>query len=160
MTLSEGVPQARLIFNIVFFCTLVSLVVQGTTLPLMARWLGVSEKPQKSGGLQNFDVEFQEEIKSATSEFEITDEVLRHGNTLMDLAMPEKTLVIMVKRGENFFVPTGKTLLKKGDRLMVLSDNTEALRQTYEKLEVAMPDNDEQQPLLDKLFFGKDKMKG
>jgi potassium/hydrogen antiporter len=160
MTLSEGVPQARLIFNIVFFCTLVSLVVQGTTLPLMARWLGVSEKPQKSGGLQNFDVEFQEEIKSATSEFEITDEVLRHGNTLMDLAMPEKTLVIMVKRGENFFVPTGKTLLKKGDRLMVLSDNTEALRQTYEKLEVAMPDNDEQQPMLDKLFFGKDKMKG
>ncbi|MEG2069996.1 MAG: potassium/proton antiporter, partial [Bacteroidales bacterium] len=39
ITLAEGVPHARLIFNIVFFCTLVSLIVQGTSLPRVAKWL-------------------------------------------------------------------------------------------------------------------------
>lgn len=43
--LVENVPHARLIFNIVFFCTLISLIVQGTSLPLIARWLNLAEKP-------------------------------------------------------------------------------------------------------------------
>ena len=45
--LVENVPHARLIFNIVFFCTLISLIVQGTSLPLIARWLNLAEKPRQ-----------------------------------------------------------------------------------------------------------------
>lgn len=132
---AEGVPHSEWIFNIVFFCTLVSLVVQGTTLPLMARWLGLAEKPEERGGTENFDIDFPEEIKSATSELEMTQEVLsQHGHRLMDLGMPEKTLVIMVKRDTQYFVPTGKTTLHVGDRLMVLTDNEEELHKTREKL--------------------------
>lgn len=131
---AENVPHADTIFNIVFCCTLVSLVLQGTTLPLMARWLKVEDEAPKQNKIENFDIDFPEEIKSATSEIEMTPQMLSRGNQLMDLRMPEKTLAIMVKRGENYFVPTGKTRLMVGDKLMVITDNNEALEQTIKQL--------------------------
>lgn len=131
---AEEVPHADIIFNIVFFCTLVSLILQGTTLPLMARWLHVEDTAPKENKVESFDIDFPEEIKSATSEIEMTKHILSHGNLLMDLRMPEKTLAIMVKRGDNYFVPTGKTRLHEGDKLMVITDNNEALEQTLHEL--------------------------
>lgn len=133
---AAGVPHSDLMFNIVFLCTLVSLVVQGTTLPLMARWLGVSEEPEAPARVasSDFDIDFPEEIKSANTEIEITESMLKLGDRLMDLRLPDNTLAIMVKRGENFFVPTGKTTLHPGDRLMVLSDDQTALDKTLQRL--------------------------
>ena len=138
---AAGLPHGDVMFNIVFLCTLVSLVVQGTTLPLMAHWLGVSEPPAEpqQAASQDFDIDFPEEIKSSTSDIEITEAMLEHGAHLMDLRLPEKTLAIMVKRGESYFVPTGKTLLHPGDRLMVLSDNQQALDDTLQRLGVSAP---------------------
>lgn len=132
---AEEVPHADTIFNIVFFCTLVSLVIQGTTLPLMARWLKLDDHVSEEKKIVDFDIEFPEEIKSATSEILITKKMLSHGQLLMDLRMPEKTLAIMVKRGENYFVPTGKTSLFEGDKLMVITDDNTALEQTLCELE-------------------------
>ena len=101
----------------------------------MARWIGVAEPPKEKPQIENFDIDFPEEIKSATSEIEITPSMIAHGKHLMDLRMPEKTLAIMVKRGDNYFVPTGKTALHVGDRLMVITDNEEALDETLHNLE-------------------------
>lgn len=56
------------------------------------------------------------------------------GDRLMDLRLPDNTLAIMVKRGENFFIPTGKTTLHSGDRLMVLSDDQTAHDKTLQRL--------------------------
>ena len=136
---AAGLPNSDVMFNIVFLCTLVSLVVQGTTLPLMARWLGVSEPPKESSRASStdFDIDFPEEIKSSSSEIKITENMLSAGAHLMDLRLPEKTLAIMVKRGENYFVPTGKTLLHPGDRLMVLSDNQQAMDDTLQRLGIS-----------------------
>ena len=131
---ASDVPGSDIIFNIVFLCTLVSLILQGTTLSPMARWLGVAEPPEEKPKIENFDIDFPEEIKSATSEIEITKTMLAHGSHLMDLQMPEKTLAIMVKRGDTYFVPTGKTPLHVGDRLMVITDNDQALADTLQRL--------------------------
>lgn len=122
---ASDVPHSDVMFNIVFLCTLVSLVVQGTTLPLVSRWLGVSETPKakRQGPSQDFDIDFPEEIKSAITEATVTEKMLTLGTRMMDFRLPEKTLVIMVKRGDHYFVPTGKTHLHVGDRLMLLSDN-------------------------------------
>lgn len=128
------VPGCDVIFNIVFLCTLTSLVVQGTTLPVVAKWLRVSEPPLEKPRIENFDIDFPEEIKSAATEVEITPTAFENGNRLMDLRMPEKTLAIMVKRGDNYFVPTGKTILHPGDRLMLLTDNEQALADTLRLL--------------------------
>ena len=136
---AAGVPHSDVRFNVVFLCTLVSLVVQGTTLPLVARWLGVSEPPeeQRPELSQDFDIDFPEEIKSATAEAEVTPAMLERGTRMMDFRLPEKTLVIMVKRGDNYFVPTGKTTLHIGDRLMLLSDSHDELAQALTSLGIA-----------------------
>ncbi len=135
LPLAEDVPEARTIFNIVFFCTLVSLLLQGTTLPIMAKWLHLDDRKKTDAkALEDFDVDFSDDIKSVTSEITLTEESLQKGNLLMNLSMPEKTLVVMVKRDNKYFVPTGKTVLKPGDKLLIITDNQEALMQTYQTL--------------------------
>ncbi|MZP67061.1 MAG: potassium/proton antiporter, partial [Bacteroidales bacterium] len=134
--LYHDVPHARIIFNIVFFCTLVSLLVQGTSLPLVARWLKLSEKPRQLKKLEDFDIDLSNDIKSVTTEIELTSDMLAKGNRLMDLPFPGNTLVVLIKRGENYFVPTGKTVLKDKDKILIITDNQEALMETYEKLGV------------------------
>ncbi|WP_417360698.1 potassium/proton antiporter [Galbibacter sp.] len=134
MVLAADIPNADLMFNIVFLCTLVSLIIQGTTLSPMAKFLGLVEEPSKIKGLKNFDVEFSDEIKSITSELKVTKVALEKGNHLMDLRLPEKTIVVMVKRGSLFFVPNGKTQLMENDKLLVITDDYQALSETYERL--------------------------
>ena len=132
--MSAEIPNARMIFNIVFFVTIVSLLVQGTTVSAMARWLGLVGKSEEK---EIFNVALPDEIKSAMSEIELTDEALSGGNKLMNLSLPDNTLVVMVKRGEQYFVPTGHTHLQSGDRLLVISDNDEELRKSYESLGIS-----------------------
>ena len=131
LPLAAGIPDARWIFNMVFVITIVSLLVQGTSLPLVAKWLKLADKPSKFKAFEDFDVEFSEEIKSAMTEIEITEETLKYGKNLIEMPLPDKTLVVMVKREEQYFVPTGQTLLYAGDKLLVISDDEEALRETY-----------------------------
>lgn len=132
--LAENIPHARFIFNIVFFCTLVSLLVQGTSLPIMAKWFGLADMPRKIKKLRDFDIDFSSDIKTVTTEIAITERILSNGNLLMDLALPDQTLAVMVKRENIYFVPTGKTILKENDKLLIITDNHEALVETYKNL--------------------------
>jgi len=54
----------------------------------------------------------------------------------MDLEFPEKTLAVMVKRDNLFFVPKGNTVLHLNDKLLIITDDNEALAETYKKLEI------------------------
>lgn len=132
----ENVPHARMIFNIVFLCTLVSLLVQGTSIPFMAKWLGLAEKPPSLKQLTEFDVEFSDEIKSTTAEIVIQQHMLNNGNQLMDLTLPDNTLAVLIKRDDAFFVPTGKTELMADDKLLIITDDHDALVETYHCLKI------------------------
>ena len=70
------------------------------------------------------------------SEIDITPQVLSHGNKLMQLELPDHTLAVMVKRGGRYFIPRGNTELKENDKLLMISDNDEALLQSYDSLGV------------------------
>lgn len=137
LTLASGVPHARWMFNIVFIITLVSLILQGTFLNLVAAKLKLSQKPVLYPGLEEFDVEFSEDIKSAMTEILITEEALEHGENLMEMQFPDKSLAVMVKRGEQYFIPTGQTKLCVGDKILVISDDEKALKQTYNSMGIS-----------------------
>lgn len=132
--LADNVPNSELIFNLVFFCTLLSLILQGTTLTHLAQWLHLADNSRVENKLENFDIEFSDEIKSVTREININQEHLANGNRIMDLSFPEKTLIVMIKRADKFFVPTGKTQLRKNDKLLILTDNNEVLEETFKNL--------------------------
>ena len=123
MCKAEGVPNADIIFNVIFLCTIVSLLTQGTTLTLMARKLNLDTPPEEEKHLEHFDMDLPDEIQSSAREVEVTVEMLERGNTPRELAIPPHTLIIMVKRNEDFFIPTGSSELQIGDQLLVISDH-------------------------------------
>ena len=113
-----GLDPNNNIFNMVFFITIFSLVVQGTTVGSMAQLLGVSEESPEKG----FDIDFPEEVKAALSEVDIVEGGVRDGAHLRDVTLPEKTLVMMIRRGDKYIVPNGSTVLHKGDKLLLISE--------------------------------------
>ncbi|MCL1944112.1 MAG: potassium/proton antiporter [Candidatus Azobacteroides sp.] len=134
LPLAGGVHNARLIFNIVFFITLMSLLIQGTTLTRVANWLKLSDNKRNKNNLMDFDIEFSDDIKSTMTEISLTEEALQKGNLLMNLPLPDQTLAVMIKRDDKYFIPKGKTLLKPGDKLFIITNDEEALLETYRNL--------------------------
>ena len=128
---ANNVPHADLIFNIVFLCTIVSLIAQGTSLSVVAKKLHLATPPVELKKLSHFDIDLPEEVESSATEIEVTADMLAHGNLLKNIVFPDKTLVIMVRRGEDFFVPTGNSELETGDQLLVITDNDAMLAAQY-----------------------------
>jgi cell volume regulation protein A len=134
--LMAGTPHAEIIFDIVFFCTILSLLIQGTTLTSVAKWLDLAKPNRFPRKMVDFDVEFAEELKSSTMEITVTDTMLLKGARLMDMQIPDRTLVVMAKRTNNYFIPKGNTELKVGDKLLLISDNERSIEDTLHKLGV------------------------
>lgn len=132
--LMSNIENANIMFNIVFFITIVSLLIQGTTVGTMAHWLKLSEESPMVRKLKEFDVEISEDIKSYMSEITIKEEYLANGTRLVDLNVPDKTLIAMVKRDDLYFIPRGNTELLVDDRILVITDNEDALDETYRQM--------------------------
>ena len=114
------VPGADVIFNIVFFITILSLVIQGTTISWVAKKLDLSLPMPKTGN--DFGVELPDEIDSELSDLTVTQEFLEVGDTLKDISLPQGTLVMIVKRGQEFLIPNGSLKLHVGDKLLLISE--------------------------------------
>ena len=124
-TVTHGVEGSEYIFNVVFLVTIISLLVQGTTVSSMANWLKLSyAEPQRT-----FKLTVPDHIRSDFSEIEVNEALLARGDTLKDIRLPGHTLVVMVYRNEKYFVPKGLTQLLVGDKLLVVSDNNDELLQ-------------------------------
>ena len=125
--LIDNIEHAELLCNVVVLSTIISLVVQGTTVSGMANLLGLAYEEKESA----FDVNMHGDMKSALTEGEVTETMLEGGHTLKDITLPENTLVMMVCRNGEYFVPQGKTELMLGDKLLVITDRSEELESTY-----------------------------
>lgn len=128
----EGVEGSSFIFNVVFFITLTSLLIQGTTITKVANWLKLSMK--KEDGPENFGVDIPEELNTI-----LQQEVVKEDAYLRDYPLNEGTLVMIVERNQKYIVPNGKLLLKKGDKLLLISaknDETVESKQTHNMLEM------------------------
>ena len=115
-----NIEGSQVIFNIVFFITLLSLLLQGTTLPFFARKLGLSAPLEKTGN--DFGVELPEEIDTELADLVVTPDMLEEGDTLKEIPLPEGALVMIVKRGKEFLVPNGSLHLQVGDKLLLISE--------------------------------------
>lgn len=115
-----GVEGSNSIFNIVFFITIVSLVVQGTSISFFARLLHLSAPLPQTGN--EFGVELPEEIDSSLSDMTVTPEMIEQADTLKEMNLPQGTLVMIVKRGNEFLIPNGSLKLHVGDKLLLISE--------------------------------------
>ncbi|MDD4848753.1 MAG: potassium/proton antiporter [Bacteroidales bacterium] len=135
----SGLENSKLIFNIVFFITILSLVIQGTTVGKMADWLGVSDKTVEKNKQRSFEEQLPDanDLNSKMSEIIIQKDNLKFGNRLMDMPFSEGTLAIMLKRKEQYIIPSGKTEIQVGDILIFITTNQKELEKTLQQLEVS-----------------------
>lgn len=114
--LVSEVTHSKTMFNLVFFIVIFSVLIQGTSLGKMARWMGVQEKVLPPKRLA---------FKSRTTnrdfiEFEIGRGSPLIGKAILELGLPMDTLVVLIHRREQDFIPRGNTEIELYDRLVCL----------------------------------------
>lgn len=114
-----GLPNAPLIFNVVFFVVLISATTQGSSLPVVARKLGLSEAPPTTPAA-TLEITALGEIDADIVEYTLGARSRAAGQLLARTALPDGTVVAMITRGDTIIQPRGSTRLEAGDHLFVV----------------------------------------
>jgi cell volume regulation protein A len=117
-----GLDGATEIFNIVFFITLISLLVQGMTLSPAGRWLKLSYDDDPE--VETFGMEIPDEM-GMLRDHTVSEDDLVNGNTLRDLHLPHGIRVMMVRREDRFLVPHGSMPLQPDDHLIIIMGDSD-----------------------------------
>jgi cell volume regulation protein A len=125
-------PHAEFMFNMVFFVVLASVLAQGTSIPLVARWLNLDAPvvPRRVFPLEYNPVSG---LKSELKELAIPADSPMVGKSLVALRLPPEFLIVLVARGNEYLLPSGGTTLAAGDTLLVLTDE-EALSRVKDQV--------------------------
>jgi len=132
-----GIPKADLIFNLVFFISVTSVLLQGTTLSYVAKLLHVS-LPAKIKRRRDFDFESTDNIKSEMKEVILTKDSKAVGKRIVELGIPPSVNILSIKRANVFIAPNGSTKLQQDDKLYLLAEDKMALQALGEILDVQL----------------------
>jgi cell volume regulation protein A len=114
-----GAPGFEQIFDLVFVLVVVFTIVQGPTLPWVARRLGVTEE------YQTVDLAVEatplEELGAEVLQVTVGETSRLHGVEIFELRLPEGSNVTLVVRGGEAFVPASSTVLRRGDQLLIVT---------------------------------------
>lgn len=133
--LLAGLPEADMIFNIVFFIVLTSVLLQGTSLPLVARLLDLDE-PLTSAPLYPLEFVPTGNLRGELVEVSVPENASVAGKQIVEAGLPRGALITLVMRDQEFLVPNGDTVLRAGDKLLVLAseEGLASLRSIIEQL--------------------------
>lgn len=133
--LLAGIEKANMIFNIVFFISITSLLIQGTSLGRIAKWLHVAlpERVKPKSAVEEF---LADSAKTMMTEIIIPEGSYPVKKKIVDLHMPGSALIALINRGNKFITPNGSTTIEAGDMLIVLSDNKSNLDKVFECLNI------------------------
>jgi cell volume regulation protein A len=129
--LTAGIDKAGDIFNLVFFISVTSVLIQGTSLPLVARLLNLS-LPVNLKRKSVVDIEMAWKTKSLYSIVQIVPGLSCIGKSIVDLNLPGEIVIAMIERHNKFIIAEGSTILMSGDRLYVIADNVHSLEKLNE----------------------------
>ena len=136
--LIAGLPDAELIFNVVFFIVFTSTLIQGWSIPPIARLLRVDAPFEKK---RRYPIEF---AAMEGTETELIDLIVPYqsaiaGRPIVQLGMPKDSLIVLISRNDNFLVPSGGTVLQEADAVLVLVDknNLPKVRVIFSQLKKA-----------------------
>ncbi|MEX2639401.1 MAG: potassium/proton antiporter [Balneolales bacterium] len=119
--LVAGLENADTMFSIVFFVVITSVIIQGTTIPWVAKMLHV-DTPVKQKTRYPIELEPSIDTKSVLKEIELQVNSKLIGKQIVELQLPDNVLIVLINRQGKFLVPRGATTLEPGDKLMILSD--------------------------------------
>lgn len=119
--LVRDVPNAGLMFNMVFFIVLSSVILQGRTLMPMARLLKL-DKPLNDRSRAPLELEHTDQISGETHEFDVTENSSAIDKTLAELNLPHTVLVMLIRRNKKFILARGNTKIHLGDGMLMMGD--------------------------------------
>ncbi|ALJ06035.1 potassium transporter [Pseudalgibacter alginicilyticus] len=122
--LIAGIEKASMIFNIVFFISVTSILIQGTTLTLFAKWLNVGLPEKIETESDKFMSDFP---KTAMREIEISSRCHAANKKIVDLGFPKNAIIALIKRNNKYLTPNGATIIEPNDVLVILAENQEGL---------------------------------
>ncbi|MFN2373813.1 MAG: potassium/proton antiporter [Cyclonatronaceae bacterium] len=122
--LVHGLEQAELFFSIVFFIVVTSVLIQGTTIPVVAKWLHV-DTPAIEKTRYPIELEPSVDTKAALKEVVIEEGDHSAGKQILELGLPDNVLITLINREGKFLVPRGTTQIQINDKLLILSDKKE-----------------------------------
>lgn len=131
--LIAGIEHADVFFNVVFFVSLTSVLLQGSTIPIVAKWLNIS-LPVEEKTKSPVDVLRTEGGHTFLREIMIPSDNETVGKQVVDLKFPEKGIIAMISRDNEFLTPNGMTVIKPNDMLIVLYENESTLDEVYDQL--------------------------
>lgn len=133
--LLAGIEKASMIFNIVFFIALTSILIQGTTLTIVAKWLhvGLPEKVKPKSPTDEF---LSEHPKTEMREIGIDSGNIVVGKKIVDIQFPKTAIIAMIKRDDKYITPNGATIIEADDVLIVLSDSKKGIEKVYNSLNI------------------------
>lgn len=131
--LLAGIEKANMIFNIVFFISVTSILIQGTTLSIVAKWLHVG-LPEKAKKLSPTDLLLAENPKAEMKEILITSNCFVVNKKIIELGFPKNAIIAMIKRNESYIIPNGLTKIEAQDTLIVLADRAIIFDEVYNVL--------------------------
>ena len=129
----EGVANAHKIYHVIFFVVFISILLQGTTLYPLAKYLQL-ESPVPLN--RTSPIKLSEEVNSELIELLVPDDSSAIGKKVVQLSFPEESLILLIKRGKCFITPRGNTTIVAGDKLMVILENQDAIAAVKKCLEV------------------------
>ncbi|MCC2278388.1 MULTISPECIES: potassium/proton antiporter [Streptomyces] len=112
------VADSRRVFNIVFVLVIVYTLVQGPTLPWLARRLELGDTEAEDLGIESAPLE---RLRGHLLSFAIPDGSRMHGVEVSELRLPAGAAVTLVVRDGASFVPAPSTVLRHGDELLVVA---------------------------------------
>jgi cell volume regulation protein A len=127
--------KADVIFHLVFFISASSVLLQGSTLPIVAKWLKVTV-PKKAKKMTALDMELYDTIQSEFVEIILPGNSIAVGKAIVKLGLPKPTLIVLLVRDGKYIQPNGATILEEGDKLLLLANNKEILNEVYKTLGV------------------------
>ncbi|MEQ8360633.1 MAG: potassium/proton antiporter [Cytophagales bacterium] len=141
--LLAGIDKANMIFNIVFFISVTSVLIQGTTLSLFAKWLHVA-LPEKAKKITATDLLRTEIPKAEMKEILISSNDNSVDKKIVELGFPKSAIIAMIKRGDSYITPNGSTIIEDEDELIVLADKPEIFDEVYKILKTQKSESDEE----------------
>ncbi|ANW19758.1 potassium/proton antiporter [Streptomyces clavuligerus] len=123
-----GVAGSDRIFNIVFVLVVVYTLVQGPTLPWLAKALRLGPGGPSDLGVESAPLE---RLRGHLLSVSIPEESRMHGVEVSELRLPAGSAVTLVVRDGKSFVPSPATVLRRGDELLVVA--TDPVRDAAEK---------------------------
>ncbi|HET6541240.1 MAG TPA: potassium/proton antiporter [Chryseolinea sp.] len=130
--LIAGIPTANNIFNLVFFISASSILLQGTTLSTVGKWLHVSV-PEKLKRKFPLDIELKENFNSELVELDIPDNSPSIGKAVMDLDLPKSALIVLIHRDGKYITANGATQIEPKDHLLIMADSKKTVNKVYQR---------------------------